>query len=252
MNINHLIKRIKEDTGLGRFLITSYSDHDIYDIIVNHALKDFEQFFSAEVEVGNIVLTGSRMGSDVVLIPDWIIRKLEICGLTIKGINHVRFTNVYTDRSIMGNLTANRMSYMSLGSAYAGIYDSHRQASSDIFQNYLNSCWYEKPNRLRFLYNDSLPENMNVSLSFRVSILPNLIGIPTGREHAFYKLAKLTVMKIIYENEGKYIDSIASGDGNLNIKIDEWQAAGDKRDELLEEMYNQSILDQAQVKILGD
>lgn len=253
MNMNHLIKRIKEKTGLSRFLKTSYTDHDIYDIIVNHALKDFERYFKAEAELGVIPLNGRRIGSDVILIPDWIVQKVERAGLRIEGIHSIRFTNTYMDRTGIGQMLGHRMASLSLEAAYTAQYEMQRFGSSDIYYNYVNSCHFEKPNRLRFLWNNTVPEGTSITLSLRTSLSPNLVGVDQGREHTFFELALLSVMEIIYQNEGKYISgNIQSGAGDIDLKIEDWAQAGEKRLEMLEVMQNNTILDQNQVKIMGD
>lgn len=249
MNINRLISNIKKESGLDRFLVTSYTDHDIYDIIIDVALKDYERMFKAEVEAGIISLTGNRIGPDVILLPDWMVRRVEASDLKIEGVHSIRFTNQFIDRSGIGQLMGHRLASMTMESAYTGIYEMQRFGSSDLFMNYLNSCHYEKPNRLRFIWNNTLPDGMGIELSLRTTIAPNLIGVEQGREYAFYNLAKYTVMWIIYQNEGKYLESSIQ---DLDIKIEEWQTAGEKRQELLQQMYSQSIRDQNEVKVLGD
>ena len=60
-------------------------------------------------------------------------------------------------------------------------------------------------------------------------------------------------MEIIYQNEGKYISgNIQSGAGDIDLKIEDWATAGERKLEMLKEMQNNTILDQNQVKILGD
>lgn len=253
MNINHLIKRIKEKTGLSRFLQTSYTDHDIYDIIINHALKDFERYFKVEADLGVIELNGRRIGSDVILIPDWIIQKVERAGLKVEGVHSIRFTNTFMDRTGIGQMLGHRMASLSLEAAYTANYEMQRFASSDLYYNYVNSCHFEKPNRLRFLWNNTVPLGTSITLSLRLSLAPNLIGVEQGREHTFFELALLSVMEIIYQNEGKYISgNIQSGAGDIDLKIEDWAQAGEKRLEMLETMQNNTILDQNQVKVLGD
>ena len=80
MNINQLIKRIKDESGLTRYLKTSYTDHDIYKIIEEHVIKDYARYFKVEVELGQVTFT-EGIGADIFLIPDWIIKKFEECNL---------------------------------------------------------------------------------------------------------------------------------------------------------------------------
>lgn len=250
MNINHLIKRIKDELGLSRYYKSSFTDHDIYKIIKEHALDEYGRYFKKEVELDRALLS-TRIGADIMLIPDWVIQKVEKCGLRVEDIKSIRFNRtVVPDRTGLGQIVAYKMDSLSLESAYTGMYEMQRIAGSDIFQNYLNTCHFEKPNRIRFLWNNTLPEGAECTLSLWVSMSPNLIGVDTGREHTFYELCKLSVMTVIYQNESKYIESISSGLGNINLKVEDWQNAANERKELLYKMYNDSILMQNQIKII--
>ena len=250
MNINQLIKRIKDESGLTRYLKTSYTDHDIYKIIEEHVIKDYARYFKVEVELGQVTFT-EGIGPDIFLIPDWIIKKFEECNLRIEGIKSIRFSNnTMMDRTGLGQMLGYRMDGMNLDAAFAGMSVMNRQGGSDIYQNYLNTCWFEKPNRIRFMWNSTADLPCTVTLSVWASCNPNLIGTAIGREHTLYELCKLTVQSVIYQNEGKYIENIASGIGNINLRIDEWASAGERKQELLNKMYNDSILHQQAVKIL--
>lgn len=250
MNINQLIKRIKDESGLTRYLKTSYTDHDIYKIIEEHVIKDYARYFKVEVELGQVTFT-ENIGPDIFLIPDWIIKKFEECNLRIEGIKSIRFSNnTMMDRTGLGQMLGYRMDGMNLDSAFAGMSVMNRQGGADIYQNYLNTCWFEKPNRIRFMWNGTADLPCTVTLSVWASCNPNLIGTAIGREHTLYELCKLTVQSVIYQNEGKYIENIASGIGNINLRIDEWATASERKQELLNKMYNDSILHQEAVKIL--
>lgn len=250
MNINQLIKRIKDESGLTRYLKTSYTDHDIYKIIEEHVIKDYARYFKVEVELGQVTFT-EGIGPDIFLIPDWIIKKFEECNLRIEGIKSIRFSNnTMMGRTGLGQMLGYRMDGMNLDSAFAGMSVMNRQGGADIYQNYLNTCWFEKPNRIRFMWNGTADLPCTVTLSVWASCNPNLIGTAIGREHTLYELCKLTVQSVIYQNEGKYIENIASGIGNINLRIDEWASASERKQELLNKMYNDSILHQEAVKIL--
>ena len=122
------------------------------------------------------------------------------------------------------------------------------QGDVDLFNMYRYSCWFEKPNHLRFNYNINDTSSLNVlqtaSLSVYTTLSPNLIGISPTREPYFYRLCKYYVMKIIYDNEAKYMESISSGAGNITLKIDEWASAGERIQELLKELESFSVLHQ--------
>ena len=83
------------------------------------------------------------------------------------------------------------MDGMNLDSAFAGVSVMNRQGGSDIYQNYLNTCWFEKPNRIRFMWNSTADLPCTVTLSVWASCNPNLIGTAIGREHTLYELCNL-------------------------------------------------------------
>lgn len=250
MNINKLIKRLKDELGLSRYLKLSYSDHDLYKIITEHVIPDYSRYFKVEVEVGNIQLL-DRIGPDIFLIPDWVIRKIEASNLRMEDIRSIRFDNTMEYKyGGLGNTMAYRMDRLSMANAYAGLAEMRKVGGSDIYHNYVNSCHFEHPNRLRFLWNDSSRVRQSATISLYVNVANNLFGLDVGREHTFYDLAKYTMMNILYNNEGKYIENIASGMGNIELKIEEWQQAGEKKAELLQKMYNDSILRQNTTKVI--
>lgn len=258
LNINKLIRQIKNDIGLTGYYKTNFSDHDLYDIIKNHALVEWSRYFKLEVDMGTIGL-GDNLGSDIYFIPDWIIKKVEDCNLRIEDIKKIRFS-AYAGVNAVGaqaRLTSMYVNQMNLNQAYAGVSTSLRYGATDKYVDYLNACHFESPNRIRFTWNVAtrnkvlqMLNNGAVSLSLRVSNPENLSSIDTGREHRFYELAMLNIMIVVYQNESKYIESINTGMGNLNLKIEDWQSAKDRKAELLEQLRSNSILHQAKVEVI--
>jgi hypothetical protein len=50
-------------------------------------------------------------------------------------------------------------------------------------------------------------------------------------------------MIVIYNNEAKFIESIQSGLGNINLKLEDWASAKDKKEELLARFREYSALE---------
>ena len=87
MNVNQLIKKIKDELGLSRFLKLSYTDRDIYDIIQNTSLVEWGSFFSLEYQQEPfMLLTDLRVSPDLYMIPVDITRAIERSGLQIIDI----------------------------------------------------------------------------------------------------------------------------------------------------------------------
>ena len=61
----------------------------------------------------------------------------------------------------------------------------------------------------------------------------------------FNELCKLNVMIVLYNSEAKYIESISSGLGNINLKLDDWASAASKKEELLKVLQGYSTLEQS-------
>lgn len=257
MNINLLIKKIKEHIGISQYLKTSYDDFKIYDIIITHALKDWNYYFKYEFEPGPIALGRELVkGPDLIALPNYVVEAAKRSELMIEDIKKFRFSS--TDAIAMR------------GNAY-GLYASHhgtldmttqarlmslasRQGDYDAYNSYRYMCKFEKPNSLRFTFNvaeryykhikctreypTGVPNMANIS--FFLSQSKNLLGITPGRENVFFELAKLHVMRVIYENETKYLENIMTGAGTLNLKIEEWAQSGERIKELHEKMYEWS------------
>lgn len=251
MNINKLIKKIKNEIGMTKHLSTSYSDKDIYDIIVEHALKDWSYYFKYEFEPETVHFDDSNvMGPDILGLPEDVINTVRRSGLVIEDIKKVRFLNSqFGDIRGVSRYLVNSGNNIDMATLYAGHVRAQMQGDTDVFNMYRYSCWFEKPNQLRFNYNINDTSSMNVlktaTMSVYTTLSPNLVGISPTREPYFSRLAKLYVMKIIYDNEAKYMESISSGAGQITLKIEEWANAGEQIKDLLKELESFSVLHQS-------
>ena len=140
MNINKLVKMIKDDLGLSRYYKTSFTDHDIAQIIFDHAVVEYSRYFKPKVEVGIVTLTHS-LGNNVYLLPDWITKKVEDCDLRIEDIHKARWNSQVIDRSALGSVVADRMDRMDTNMAFAGMTEMRSYGASDIFINYVNTFY---------------------------------------------------------------------------------------------------------------
>lgn len=255
MNINQLIKKIKDSLGLTRYLKTSYDDKAIYDIIVTHALRDWSYYFKYEYDLGSVQFeTSDIISSDCMVLPAYMIESVRRSDLHIEDIKSLRFTSTLYDNTYYNmSIYPTYRGQMSAETIYSGQVLSQQQGDIDLYKLYRYSCWLEKPNILRFNYpildafNSRHPMSDNfrsAQLSVYTNLAPNLIGIQPGREAYFFKLCRLHVMRVIYENEVKYMESISSGQGNINLKVEEWAQAGAAIDELLNVLEGFSTISQ--------
>lgn len=250
MNINKVIKRIKDDLGLTKFLKLSYSDKDIHDIIVNHALEEWSHYFRLPFMFNEVYLEpNDRIEINLYNIPEMVIRPIRRSGLEIITCK-VRITsNLYGNTTLGSNMSV-YSDFMDTESVYSGLYNTRQLGGIDLFLTQLHACYYEKPNRLRFNYPGTNPYQEMFEMRMFLSQPKNLLGISETREHDFYELCKLNVMNIIYNNEAKYIESLSSGRGNINIRVEEWANADTKKEELLNKLHKYSIMEQGESVVM--
>lgn len=76
---------------------------------------------------------------------------------------------------------------------------------------------------------------------------PNLVSIPEEYHTELMKLAKLDVQIKLY-NELKYLESVVTPAGNLDLKIGNWENAEQERSDYLQELRNKSFPDRVASK----
>lgn len=242
MNVNQLIKKMKDELGLSRFLKLSYTDRDIYDIIKNTSLVEWGSFFSLEYQQPPFMLSADlRISPDLYMIPDDISRAIERSELQIIDIRKERFTSNISSISSATIMTMYNQSTISLDTLMNNETLASEYGNVDMHIQAYHSCWYERPNRIRF--NFEIVPTSEITASFWLSQATNLSGISPGRELDFYELCKLNTMIVIYNNEAKFIESIQSGLGNINLKLEDWASAKDKKEELLARFREYSVLE---------
>jgi hypothetical protein len=96
------------------------------------------------------------------------------------------------------------------------------------------------PPRELLLYNVYSYTKVVLELGFQHD--KSLITIPESASESFFKLALLDVMDNLYPTVKQYSE-IQTAIGTINLRLDEWQNASDKRDELLREWDDTFHLD---------
>lgn len=254
MNINELLKKLKESLGLTKYLKTSYDDKALYDIIVTHALRDWSYYFKYELDLGLVEFNNDNIiNNDIMALPPFVVETCKRSNVQIEDVKSINFkSSVFDNAEYLFSIYPANRSYMSTEQLYAGQRMAEQQGDIDLYKYYRYSCWFEKPNLLRFNYpivNLTLGGHSNdmlksASLSLYTTLSPNLVGIAPGKEAYFFKLCRLHIMKVIYENEIKYMESLNTGAGTLNLKVDEWSQSGSQLEELLKQLEEFSTLSQ--------
>ena len=244
MNINKLIKRLKDDLGLSRFVQLSYTDKDIYENIIVHSLEEWSHYFKQAVTFQDVFLDKKlQLEYDVYLLPKDIVEAIRKSGLVIEDVRQVL---VSSDQAVagVGSFVGSYLPDLNLTDSYTAIYANYRQGNAEAVNSMNLACFFEKPNKLRFVFPRPMFLSMNVSISLYVSQGPNLSGISETREHDFYDLCKYNLMNTLYNNEAKFVENIQSGLGNINLKIDDWAQADEKKAELLKQLMEYSTINQ--------
>lgn len=245
MNINKLIRRLKDDLGLSKFITLPFTDKELYDNVVVHSLEEWSHYFKQAVTFENVVLDKSlQLENDVYAIPKYIVDCIRKSGLTIENIRQV-LTSSNQAVSGVGTFIGSHMADLNMSDSFTAIYANLRQGNAESVNNMNVACYYEKPNRLRFIFPRPIYTAITANISFYVSQGDNLSGISETREHDFYELCMYNLQNYLYQNVGKFIEVIQSGLGNLNLKIDDWGSAMDKKKELLVNLLEWSTIDQA-------
>ena len=93
----------------------------------------------------------------------------------------------------------------------------------------------------RTVYLKNYPDTGMVELRLRVNF-PNIASIPEGYREVFIQLAEYDV-KIKLYNELKYIETVVTPAGNLDLKISDWDSAERDRIDFLKELRSKSFPD---------
>lgn len=86
--------------------------------------------------------------------------------------------------------------------------------------------------RVLYLLNYAIQGTVEVVLKTR---WPNLVSIPEEYRESFMDLAKYDI-KIYLWNQLKYLESVVTPSGNLDLKISDWESAERDRTEFLKEL----------------
>ena len=250
MNINKLISRLKDTTGLGKFLDLCYTDEEIYDIIEMHCLEEWSHYFRYPVAFNDVYLTNdSQIAPDLYSIPEDIMSVIRRTGLDVMdGVAKYR-TNLYGNTVAGSNLTM-YSDFMSVDQLYAGMTATRQLGGIDMYMNYLHACYFEKPDRLRFNYANTNPYNDSLELKLFIEQPHNLLGISETREHDFYQLCVLTLKSILWANVGRYAESMETGKGTVNLGISDWANAENERLELLKQLQEYATLEQGRSRVM--
>lgn len=221
MNISTLISRIKKDLGsYAMALPIENVDNAIAEIVHDVTLPTFS-ILSPKMDVMRVDLRDLQK-------VDGISR--EYAEYLISGKNNTRIAfveDVYPDNGSLGG-------WGGLGPVYSNemVYQNILgNAASQLSTQMIPQITFDfiTPNRLR-VYNTYLTNA--VIISYGQIHDESLTSIPITSWESFYRLAVLDVKSTFY-NMAKHYNEIQTAHGLVNIHIDDWADASQRREDLL-------------------
>lgn len=226
----HLIKMIKQHSGVYSIKLP-LTDEEIYnDIIVDDTLETYSEFYPKvyvlpanlnQLRVPNARESTTDAVSDIYELPN-------LSPLTEGNRIH----------SIAKIIPFNAMGYESATYAYETIDAFQALAVSQGIANL--SSLIEPPMTYQFLggrrfrLNNGTYYRSHVIIYVEMSYNPELYDIPMGQRIAFSSLAELDFRRTIYSNL-KYWNELRTAAGEYNLRVEDWSGAEDARNELLDQ-----------------
>jgi len=233
-NTSEVLTQIKEDIGI-KDVPLPVDDNVLTKRMISSALKEFSVRYP---RIEEIVLTPdevvdmssrSMYGYTKYIIPEKYYRGTEI--ISVLGLNPGGFgsgVNMYMPNVSLGSAD------MLIGSI-AGI---KMAASLGSMMCHAPTFNFQPPDIL-IIYNGWIASSFRVELALMHD--PSLATIPPGAFTDFIRLATLDIEEFLY-NKMKRVTDLDVGVGTINLKIDNWESAGNEKRELLKEWdENQSL-----------
>jgi len=246
MNINKMLKRFKTEIGLVGPLKTSMTDQELIDdILVPITLDTFSKYFRHKIHYDGIVFNeGMRIKSNIFKLPKEVIDDLIQLDIDIFSIREF-FIDNSTDQ--LGNAYPEEFNNMRMFASDQGMFCGDTTIVEAAYANeYVNlaslkSIRVEIRNSRSIEFSRMIVFDKKYSFDMYTTHAPNFSTITMDYEEAFTKLAKLDLMRILYNNEFKYIDKVDTGFAAIDLRLEQFEQAEEKYQELLIEMKEQAI-----------
>ena len=224
MNLSEMLTSIKMDLGVyGIALPLDNVDEKLYEVIKLKSLKTFSVYFpnnfQVELDIPDLDFIRHSYDHTIFRLPDIFSDRRLVSVRNVTYADYNRSVGYATSPEMVGGLDLYQG--MMMGSAVAHI----NSAITPPF-----TFKFESPN-LVHLYNFS-----TIATKLRVDVClehtDNLMTIPNAAFLSFYDLALLDI-KIFLFNIVKHFDQLSSPYGTVNLRINDWESAIDKREELV-------------------
>lgn len=226
----HLIKMLKQHAGVYNIRLPLTDQQIFDDIIMDDTMETFASFYPKiyvlpanlnQLRVPQARESTTEAVSDIYELPN-------LSPLT-EG-NHIY--------GIARIIPFNAMGYESATYAYESI-DAFQalgiaQGIANLSSLIEPSMTFEYIGGRRFRLNNGTYYRDHVIVYVEMSYNPELYDIPPGMRVSFSALAELDFRRTMFNNL-KYWNDLKSAAAEFNLRIDDWQNAEDKREELLEQ-----------------
>ena len=266
MNPNKLIKDIKQSLGIGTFIMTAFTDYDLYERILSSARMWFGRIYAHEIYIPKIKFDNSMKFNGRVLtfrIPEYIINELKYEGTSIMDIRHLRpaSSDIETDAGMMympsgstmyppiddgygngahfGSTISSPAYYMQGMSAFVGV--ARMQAAQEMYRKPLKAK-FRAPNMIEFDVRGASPYVDTYELRLKVGHPKNLLSIDEPHYIMMYKLGVFDIQELLWNSELKGLDGLSNGYDNIALKIDDWASASERRAEYIKELESDIVL----------
>jgi hypothetical protein len=234
MNINRIVKRIKRDLGIYAIALPIDNlDVLISDILTDTTLPVFSiyQPYEETFDLSGIRperRTYAESMSDLYILPEFKGRKL----LYVKGVKYCEPALYSNFNPVSAALFSGTTAFNTLATANVG---------KNLIDGMTNSITfhYDHPRKL-YVFDALVSSSLQALLAFEHD--RSFESISPTAEESFYKLAILDVKCGLYPIMKHYTE-LDTSLGTVNLKIDDWQAAADARQQLIQEWDESYLLD---------
>ena len=267
MNPNKLIKDIKQSLGIGTFIMTAFTDYDLFERILASARMWFSRIYAHEIYIPRINFTNEMKYNSRVLtfrIPEYIINELKYEGTSIMDVRHLRPAPSDVDpstgmmylpngstmyppvssgggygSSFFGSMESKPSYYMQGMSALVGV--AQVQAAYDMYRKPIKAK-FRAPNMIEFDVRGASPYVDAYELRLKVGHPKNLMSIDEPHYIMMQRLGIYDVQELLWNSELKGLDGLSNGYDNISLKIDDWQNAAQNRIEYIKELEADIVL----------
>lgn len=234
-NFSEFLTQIKEDIGI-KDVPLPVDDGALTKRFITSALREFSVRYPRIEEIvitqNDVIDMSSRYisGSVTYIIPEKYYRGSQI--LTVLGIDSTGYgaaENFYNPTVMLGSAD------MMLES----IADIKMAASMGSMLGHSPTHRFDPPNKLT-IYNGWTGGSYRVEVGMLHD--PSLSTIPPGAFTHLRQLASLDICEYLY-GKMKRIQDLDTGVGSINLRIDNWENAGQEKRDLLREWDESASLD---------